>query len=62
MKGWGVVGRAERAGLPDEDDDPNAPKPPAVPDLPPIPPREPRQGDHRRSAKETQDLIVAALG
>lgn len=35
--------------------------PPVLPDPLPIPPRKPRQGDHRRSANETQDMIIAAL-
>jgi hypothetical protein len=35
--------------------------PPAGPDLPPIPPRQARQGDRRRSRKEAQNLIIAAL-
>ena len=35
--------------------------PPVVSDLPPIPPREARQGDHRRSRKKGQNLIIAAL-
>lgn len=52
--------RRRRTALPDEVAAACDP-PPAVPDLPPIPPREPRQGDHRRSGKETQDLIIAAL-